>query len=122
MLTSQSYFGAFVLYIMAALIAIWLFSRWLPGSWPRGLRWAIYGLLAGLLLTPALPSESATTLAPALIVVVFNALFGEGWASAVPAAAVLLVAMAGGCVLGGLLGLVSARLMKPRADEVTPAN
>jgi hypothetical protein len=65
-------------------------------------------MLAGLLMVPAPPQESAETLAPALVVAVFNTLFGEGWASAVPAVASLLVAMAGMAVIAGVLGGILA--------------
>ena len=41
------------------------------------------GMMAGLLLAPAFPGESTETVAPALIIVIFNTVFGEGVTSAV---------------------------------------
>ncbi len=109
MLTSESYVIALACYVLAALVALRVLASWLPASWPAAARWGVLGLLAGLLLTPALPSETATTLAPALVIVIFNTLFGAGWASAVPAVAQLLLATAGAAVLGVLSGLLLGR-------------
>lgn len=108
MLTTQSYIVAFAVWWLAALVGLAVLLRWVPRRWPAWLRWGGMGLLAGLLMVPAPPQESAETLAPALVVAVFNTLFGEGWASAVPAVASLLVAMAGMAVIAGVLGGILA--------------
>jgi hypothetical protein len=108
MLTTQSYIVAFAVWWLAALVGLAVLLRWVPHRWPAWLRWGGMGLLAGLLMVPAPPQESAETLAPALVVAVFNTLFGEGWASAVPAVASLLVAMAGMAVIAGVLGGILA--------------
>lgn len=109
MLTTQSYVVALTVVFLAGIVGLALLARWLPARWPAGLRWALIGGLAGLLLTPALPSEEASTLAPALVVVVFNTLFGDGWASAVPAAAQLIAAMVLAALIGGFLGFLKGR-------------
>jgi uncharacterized membrane protein YfcA len=63
------------------------------------------GLIGGLLLTPAYPSNEAASIAPALIVVIFNALFGEGIAAALQPA----LWLAAGGLAGALLGWWRAR-------------
>ena len=118
MLTSESYVIALACYVLAALVALRVLSSWLPAAWPLAVRWGVIGLLGGLLLTPALPSETATTLAPALVVALFNTLFGAGWASAVPAVARLLLATLGAAVLGVLLALLRSRAgREPKGAE-----
>jgi len=56
-------------------------------------------------LTPAYPSSEAASIAPALIVVIFNALFGDGLAAALQPG---LWLVAGG-LAGALLGWWRAR-------------
>lgn len=110
MLTTQSYVMAFAVWWLSAAVGIAVLVRWLPDRWPSWLRWGLLGLLAGLLMVPAAPQETADTLAPALVVAVFNTLFGEGWAQAVPAVARLLVAMLIAAVIGAMLGLLRSRI------------
>ena len=117
MLTTQSYVVAFAVWWLSAVFGIALLARWLPGRWPVGFRWATLGMLAGLLMVPAAPQEAAETLAPALVVAVFNTLFGEGWAQAVPAVARLLVGMLATTLAGGLLGLLWSKWRKPNEDN-----
>ncbi|MAI93645.1 MAG: hypothetical protein CME45_01370 [Halieaceae bacterium] len=83
MLTTQSYLIAILLYWASAIGGVWLLKRlWLPVNPGRGAA-AMLGCLAGLLLAPAFPGESTETVAPALIIVIFNTVFGEGVTSAV---------------------------------------
>ena len=63
------------------------------------------GLIGGALLVPAFPTPDVTSMAPALIIVVFNTLFGEGFQSAVTPALWLL----GGALLGAVGGFFWAR-------------
>ena len=104
MLTQQSYFIALAVVAIVTLVALRLLAGWMPVRWPAALRWGLIGAIAGLLLTPSFPNEPADTLAPALVIVVFNTLFGDGWPSAVTAAAHLLVATLGATQLGVLIG------------------
>jgi len=83
MLTTQSYLIALVVYWFAALGGVWLLKRlWFAGDLGRTGA-AVLGGVAGLLLVPAFPGEGVETLAPALIIVIFNTLFGDGVSSAV---------------------------------------
>jgi hypothetical protein len=101
MLTTQSYLMALALYWIAAIGGIWLLRRlWFSESIGRGAA-ALLGAMAGLLLAPAFPGEGSETVAPALIVVVFNALFWEGLASAAWPG----VWLAAGAIAGAIAGL-----------------
>ena len=101
MLTTQSYLVALALYWSAAIGGIWLLRRlWFSGDIGRGAA-ALLGAMAGLLLAPAFPGEDSETVAPALIVVVFNALFGEG----VVSAAWPGVWLTAGAIAGAIAGL-----------------
>ena len=83
MLTIQSYLTAMALYWVAAIIGLVLMRR-LWFSMPlTPLGGATLGLMGGLLLAPAFPGPEVSSMAPALIIVVFNALFGAGLESAV---------------------------------------
>lgn len=104
MLTTQSYATALLVWWLSASVGLVVLARWLPKGWPVAIRWGLIGLLAGLLMTPAAPQAQADTLAPALVVALFNAIVGEGWVSAVPAVARLLVAMTMAAALMSLLG------------------
>ena len=83
MLTTQSYLIALLLYWVSAIGGVWLLKRlWFSVNPGRGAA-AMLGCLAGLLLAPAFPGEATETVAPALIIVIFNTVFGEGVSSAV---------------------------------------
>ena len=101
MLTTQSYLVALALYWSAAIGGIWLLRRlWFSDDIGRGAA-ALLGAMAGLLLAPAFPGEDSGTVAPALIAVVFNALFGEGVASAAWPG----VWLTAGAIAGAIAGL-----------------
>ena len=112
MLTIQSYLTAMLLYWAAAVIGLVLMRRlWFSVPLkPAG--GAILGLIGGLLLAPAFPGPESQSMAPALIIVVFNTLFGEGAASAVGPALWLL----GGAVVGVMTGVTWARRRARRAS------
>ncbi|MDG2461086.1 MAG: hypothetical protein P8M73_09420 [Luminiphilus sp.] len=112
MLTTESYYFAIVIYCAAAVAGVaMLRALWFVSPLSRGSA-ALLGLVAGLLLVPAFPSAEVTTVAPALIVVIFNALFGDGIGSATVPALWLL----GGAVCGALAGLYWRR-WRLRADR-----
>ena len=112
MLTIQSYLSAMTLYWVAAIIGLVLMRR-LWFSMPlTSLGGATLGLIGGLLLAPAFPGPEVSSMAPALVIVVFNALFGAGLESAVAPALWLL----GGAVLGIVVGVVWARRRARRAS------
>jgi hypothetical protein len=101
MLTTQSYLIALLLYWGAAIGGVWLLRRlWFADETGRGAA-ALLGAIAGLLLAPAFPGEGVETLAPALVTVIFNMLFGEGPASAVWPG----VWLAAGTLAGAVVGL-----------------
>ena len=105
MLTTQSYIVAGFAYGVAALLGLAMIRRlWFQPSASR-VGSVVMGLIGGLLLVPAYPSSEASSIAPALIVVVFNALFGEGIAAALKPA--IWLAMGG--LIGALVGWWSVR-------------
>ena len=102
MLTSQTYTIAMLSYIGAGLLSLLLIHRfWLAPLSPVYRR-MLMGLLVPLLLTPVMPGPEAHSLAPALIVALFNAAFLDGWSSASNAVAVLLVSSMTCLVLAAL--------------------
>ena len=103
MLTTESYLIAMAVYWAAALIGLPLMRRlWFAKPMTRA-GGAVLGLLAGVLLAPAFPGPDVSSMAPALIVVVFNTLFGEGFESALSAAMWLSAASLTGMIIGLLL-------------------
>lgn len=120
MLTTESYVVGLLAYGGAAVIAISIAYFTLLRGFSPLWRGAVAGFCAGVLLAPAYPPPEATTLAPALVVVVFNTLFGDGWSAAVPAFALLLSASAAGVLLGLGLGLISrSRAGRPAHNSTT---
>ena len=105
MLTTQSFIVAVLSYGLAALVGLAMIRRlWVQRS--ASLASSVgMGLIGGLLLTPAYPSSEATSIAPALLVVIFNALFGDGLAAALQPA----LWLAAGGLAGALLGWWRAR-------------
>jgi hypothetical protein len=81
MLTDSGYQLALLAYAVAALVALPLAARWLLPRAGIGLRLVIVLPLAALLLTPAYIQPGADTLAPALVVALFQ-FMGEGAAGA----------------------------------------
>ena len=112
MLTIQSYLTAMTLYWVAAIIGLVLMRRLWFSTPLTPLGGATLGLIGGLLLAPAFPGPEVSSMAPALIIVVFNALFGVGLESAVVPALWLL----GGAVLGIVVGVAWARRRARRAS------
>jgi len=103
MLTTESYLIAMAVYWVAALIGLPLMRRlWFAKPMTRA-GGAVLGLLAGVLLAPAFPGPDLSSMAPALIVVLFNTLFGEGFESALPAVMWLSAASLAGMIIGLLL-------------------
>ncbi len=105
MLTTQSYIVAVCAYGLAALLGLAMIRRlWFqrPASVASSV---VTGLIGGLLLVPTYPSSEASSVAPAFVVVIFNALFGEGIAAAMQPA----LWLAAGGLVGGLGGWWRAR-------------
>ena len=100
MLTTQSFIVAVSAYGLAALVGLAMIRRlWFQRS--ASLASSVgMGLMGGLLLTPAYPSSEAASIAPALIVVIFNTLFGDGISAALEPALFL----AAGGLIGALVG------------------
>ena len=105
MMTIQSYLTAMLIYWVVAVIGVVLMRRlWFakPLTLFGGMT---LGLIGGALLVPAFPTPEVKSMAPALIIVVFNTLFGEGFQSALAPAMWLL----GGALSGALAGFFWAR-------------
>jgi len=113
MLTIQSYLSAILIYWVVALIGILLMRKlWFvtPLTSIGGLT---LGLIGGVLLVPAFPGPEVQSMAPALIVVVFNSLLGEGFESALSPALWLL----GGGLFGAVVGFFRARRRASRTSH-----
>lgn len=109
MLTATAYLIALATYALAALVALVVAYRtWLSplSIYPARM---VTGLLLGLLLVPAQPSAGAETLAPALVIAIFNTVFGEGWATARQAVVLLGIAGILGALFGAITAFISAR-------------
>ena len=109
MLTATAYMIAFATYALAALVALIVAYRaWLStlSIYPARM---VTGLLLGWLLVPAQPSAGAETLAPALVIAIFNTVFGEGWATARQAVVLLGIAGILGILFGAMTAFISAR-------------
>ena len=101
MLTTQSYLVGMLVYWSAAVFGLLLLRRlWFGESLTRA-GGALLGVFAGLLLMPAFPAPEVATMAPALVVVIFNSLFGDGLKAAMMPGVILLVGMLTGGLLGG---------------------
>jgi hypothetical protein len=111
MLTVQSYLTAMLIYWVAAMTGIVLMRR-LWFATPNSLGGVTLGLIAGVLLAPAFPGPEVQSMAPALIVVVFNTLFGEGFESALSGVLWLL----GGALSGAVAGFFWARRQARRTS------
>ena len=113
MLTVQSYLTAMLAYWVVAVIGILMMRRlWFvtPLTPFGGLT---LGLIGGVLLVPAFPGPEVQSMAPALIVVVFNTLFGKGFESALSPTLWLL----GGALLGAVAGFLWARRQAGRTRQ-----
>ena len=100
MLTTQSYLIAMLIYWAAALAGLVLIRRsWFSAKLSRSAG-LVLGCIGGVLLTPAFPGPEVATLAPALIVVIFNALFGGGTETALTPGLWLISGLAAGGLCG----------------------
>ena len=114
MLTTQSYLVGMLVYWSAAVLGLLLLRRLWFGEPMTRASGALLGVLAGLLLMPAFPGPEVATMAPALVVVIFNSLFGDGLEAAMMPGVMLLAGMlTGGCWAAG--GLASVQ--RPRMSE-----
>ena len=100
MLTAQSYVTAMLIYWVAAVVSLIVLRRlWFSQPLSR-LSGALLGALAGLLLTPAFPGPEISTMAPALVIVIFNTMFGAGMEAAMTPGMVLLAGTSMGALIG----------------------
>ena len=113
MMTVQSYLTAMLIYWVVALIGILLMRKLWFDTPLTSFGGLMLGLMGGVLLVPAFPGPEVQSMAPALIVAVFNTLFGEGFESALNPALWLL----GGALLGAVAGFFGARR---RAGRTSP--
>ncbi|WP_116364249.1 hypothetical protein [Parahaliea mediterranea] len=108
MLDEQSYHIAMAAYLGAAVLALILFAFWLRKSWRPAWIGLVVLVGAALLLTPAFPQAGVDTLAPALIVAVFQWLTVD-FAAAEHALRPLAVMVGAALVLALLLGVTVLR-------------
>lgn len=81
MLSESSYTLGIYVYVGSACAILLCLGWWLGRRWPATWVALVVLLAAALLLTPAYPTASATTMAPALIVAAFQ-LLTVGYAGA----------------------------------------
>ena len=112
MLTVQSYLTAMLIYWVAAAIGIVVMRRLWFATPLNSLGGVMLGLIGGVLLAPAFPAPEVESMAPALIIVVFNTLFGAGFQSALAAVLWLL----GGAMSGAVAGFFWARIQTGRTS------
>ena len=118
MLTSTSYAVALTCLWISSLLGLVLIYRFWLRSLTPAIKRPLAGLLCALLVTPVYPSPEANTLAPALVVAVFNAAFLDGWVSARHAVWIL----SGAGVTGLVLGSLSLLFSRPAPRRVTAVN
>ena len=113
MMTSTSYLFALIIYWLAGGVGCRLLYqmvfRHLSPMWSG----AFTGLVAGLLLVPSYAAAEATTLAPALIVGIFNLLFAGGMEAALGSFLMLSL----GAVVGVIVGIITLRLSTSRPSQ-----
>ena len=113
MMTTTSYlFPPFIYWFAAGvgcrLLYVMVF-RHLSSMWSG----ATTGIVAGLLLVPSYAAVDANTLAPALIVGVFNLLFAGGMDAALGP----LLMLSLGAVVGVIAGIITVRLSTSRPSR-----
>lgn len=113
MLTEASYHYAIYAYVGAALLALLCLGWWLSYRWRPGWVAVVVCVLGALFLAPAFPSDSAETLAPALVVAGFQ-FFVYGYEEARSALVVLATFAGTGLVLALLLWVLFLRGRSPR--------
>ena len=119
MLSESSYLTAMYVYIGSAVVILLYLCWWLARHWRPGWVALVVLLAAALLLTPAYPREGATTLAPALLVAVFQVVT-DGLEGARHALRPLALSLAAAVVLAILLRLTVFRRSRRRAAEAEP--
>jgi hypothetical protein len=72
LLDESSYLTAIYIYVGSAVVALLYLAWWLSRHWRPAWVSLVVFLLAALLLTPAYPKAGVSTMAPALIVAVFQ--------------------------------------------------
>lgn len=112
MLTESAYVSAIVVYVLSALVALWLFQRWLLRFLAASTRLLLVLPMAALLLTPAYTEPGADTMAPALVVGGFQ-LMTMGVEGATHAVRPLLLFTLSSLVLAVFLWVITRRRAPP---------
>lgn len=113
MLTDDAYLTAIYIYVGTAIVMLLYFAWWLSRHWHPGWVSLVVLLLAALLLTPAYPKSGVSTMAPALIVAVFQ-FATEGLQAANHALRPLIFMSGLAIVLALLLNMTVLRRRGPR--------
>jgi thiol:disulfide interchange protein len=118
MLSESSYHTAIYIYVGSASIMLLYLAWWLSRHWRAGFVALVVLPLAALLLTPAYPKAGVETMAPALIVAVFQ--FATQGPDAAAHAIRPLVFMSGVAVVVAVLMVVVSFLRGRRAKPQRP--
>ncbi len=119
MLSEESYLSAILVYSGSAIIVLLLLTWWLRRRLSPGWVAFLVLLAAALLLTPAYPKDGVATLAPALVVAVFQFLT-EGLEAAEHALKPLLFMSGLAIVLALLLQFLVFRGRTGKSAATTP--
>ncbi|MEZ5572345.1 MAG: hypothetical protein R3E64_10000 [Halioglobus sp.] len=101
MLSESSYLAAIYIYVGSACMILLYLAWWLSRHWHPGFVTLVVLLLAAILLTPAYPKAGVETMAPALIVAVFQ--FATQGAGAAAHAVRPLIFMSGLAIITSVL-------------------
>lgn len=113
MLDETSYITAVYIYVGAAIVMLLYLAWWLSRHWRPVWVSLVVLVLAALLLTPAYPKAGVTTMAPALIVALFQ-IATEGVESANHALRPLIFMSGIGVVIALFLNMTIFRRRNPR--------
>ena len=119
MLDENSYLMAIYIYVGSAIVMLIYLAWWLSRHWRPGWVSVVVLLLAALLLTPAYPRAGVSTMAPALIVAVFQ--FATDGPEAAQHALRPIIFLSGvSVVLALLLNMTVFRRRKVKVRKSTP--
>lgn len=119
MLDESSYLTAIYIYVGSAIVMLIYLAWWLSRHWRPGWVLVVVLFLAALLLTPAYPRAGVSTMAPALIVAMFQ-FATEGPQAAEHALRPLVFLSGVGIVFALLLNMTVFRRRRVKVRKAPP--